>query len=118
MEEEKQYWSMDELLSITEKVQETEIEYANKYLKIQWCELTESEEPKMIMPDDSLPEEEKTKIYVEMAADRVKTMMSKANEKNPEGIVIKLEDWDKLPTNLRYNIQNKILGSGTNFQDG
>ena len=48
MEEEKQYWSMDELLSITEKVQETEIEYANKYLKIQWCELTESEEPKML----------------------------------------------------------------------
>ena len=63
MEEEKQYWSMDELLSITEKVQETEIEYANKYLKVQWCELTESEEPKMIMPDESLPEEEKTKIF-------------------------------------------------------
>ena len=107
--EEKQYWSMDELLSLTDKVQETEI---------QWCELTESEEPKMIMPDESLPEEEKTKIYVEMAADRVKTMMSKANEKNPEGMVINLDDWNKLPTNLRYNIQNKVLGSGTNFQNG
>ena len=107
--EEKQYWSMDELLSLIDKVQETEI---------QWCELTESEEPKMIMPDESLPEEEKTKIYVEMAADRVKTMMSKANEKNPEGMVINLDDWNKLPTNLRYNIQNKVLGSGTNFQNG
>ena len=25
--EEKQYWSMDELLSLTDKVQETEVEY-------------------------------------------------------------------------------------------
>ena len=56
--EEKQYWSMDELLSLTDKVQETEVEYGEKFLKIQWCELTESEEPKMIMPDESLPEEE------------------------------------------------------------
>ena len=53
-----------------------------------------------------------------MAADRVKTMMSKAMDKNPEGMVLNLDDWDKLPTNLRYNIQNKILGSGTNFQNG
>ena len=116
--EEKQYWSMDELLSLTDKVQATEVEYGEKFLKIQWCELTESEEPKMIMPDESLPEEEKTKIYVDMAADRVKAMMSKANEKNPEGMVINLDDWNKLPTNLRYNIQNKVLGSGTNFQNG
>ena len=41
--EEKQYWSMDELLSLTDKVQETEVEYGEKFLKIQWCELTESE---------------------------------------------------------------------------
>ena len=118
MEEEKQYWSMDELLSITEKVQEAEVEFGEKFLKIQWCELTEAEEPKMIMPDESLPEDEKTKIYVAMAADRVKAMMSKAIDKNPEGSVINLDDWEKLPTNLRYSIQNKILGSGTNFQDG
>ena len=62
MEEEKQYWSMDELLSLTDKVQEIEVEYGEKFLKVQWCELTESEEPKMIMPDESLPEEEASPI--------------------------------------------------------
>ena len=116
--DEKQYWSMDELLSLTETVQEAEVEFGEKFLKIQWCELTEAEEPKMIMPDESLPEEEKTKIYVDMAADRVKTMMLKAKDKNPEAMVLNLDDWDKLPTNLRYSIQNKVLGSGTNFQNG
>ena len=116
--EEKQYWSMDELLSLTETVQEIEVEYGEKFLKIQWCELTEAEEPKMVMPDESLPEEEKTKLYVEMAADRVKAMLTKANEKQPEGKIINVDDWDKLPTNLRYNIQNQVLGSGTNFQNG
>ena len=93
--DEKQYWSMDELLSLTEKVQEVEVEYGEKFLKIQWCELTEAEEPKMVMPDESLPEEEKTKIYVDMAADRVKAMMSKAMDKNPEGSVINIDESGK-----------------------
>ena len=118
MEEEKQYWSMEELLSITETVQEAEIEYGEKSLKIQWCELTESEEPKMVLPNEDMTEEEKTKLYVRMASDRVTQMLTKANGKNPEGEVVSVEHWDKLPTNLRYSIQNKILGSGTSFQDG
>jgi len=120
MEEEKQYWSMDELLSITETVQEAEIEYGQKSLKIQWCELAESEEPKMVLPDDDMSEEDKTKLYVQMASDRVLLMISKANDKNPDGKVISTEPevWGQLPTNLRYTIQNKILGSGTSFQDG
>ena len=36
MTEEKQFWTMEELLSITEKVQEAEVEYGEKSLKIQW----------------------------------------------------------------------------------
>ena len=36
MEEEKQYWSMDELLSLTETVQEAEVEFGEKFLKIQF----------------------------------------------------------------------------------
>ena len=118
MEEEKQYWSMEELLSITETVQEAEIEYGEKSLKIQWCELTESEEPKMVLPNEDMPEEEKTKLYVQMASDRVTQMITKANDKNSEDAVVSVEHWEKLPTNLRYSIQNKILGSGTSFQDG
>jgi hypothetical protein len=118
MKEEKQYWTMKELLSITETVQEAEIEYGEKSLKIQWCELTESEEPKMVLPSEDMPEEEKTELYVRMASDRVTQMMTKADDKNPKGTVVSIEHWNRLPTNLRYSIQNKILGSGTSFQDG
>ena len=47
MEEEKQeYWSIEELVSLTDKVQEKEIEFREKLVKFQWCELAESEEPK------------------------------------------------------------------------
>ena len=53
-----------------------------------------------------------------MASDRVIAMMKKAEDKNPEGQVLVLDQWKNLPTNLRYNIQNKILGAGTNFQSG
>ena len=55
MEEEKQeYWSIEELVSLTDKVQEKEIEFREKLVKFQWCELAESEEPKVLMIDDSL----------------------------------------------------------------
>lgn len=118
MEEEKQYWSMDEIIAITEKVQEEEVEYQGKFLKLHWCELTESEEPKVTLPADDLPEEEKTKMYIGMAAARVKSMIAKADEKNPDDKSLKVEDWDSIPTTLRYAIQNKILGAGTSFQNG
>ena len=37
MEEEKQeYWSIEELVSLTEKVQEKEIEFREKLVKFQW----------------------------------------------------------------------------------
>ena len=53
-EEEKQekpeVWTIEELVAMTETVQNAEIEYAGKVLPIQWCELTESEEPKMNLP--------------------------------------------------------------------
>jgi hypothetical protein len=37
-------------------------------------------------------------------------MVSKANEKNPDGPCISEEQWKLLPTTLRYSISNKILG--------
>ena len=52
MEEEKQYWTVDELESLSETVQEAEIEYQGKMIKVSWCELTESEEPKALIVGD------------------------------------------------------------------
>ena len=118
MEEEKIYWSMEEIVSITETIQEGEIEYNGKYLKLHWCELTEAEEPKLVLPSDDLPEEEKTKLYINMAADRVKQSISKADEKDPDGATIDINEWEKIPTTLRFAIHNKVIGPGTNFQNG
>ena len=118
MEEEKTYWTMEDIVSITETVQEAELEYNGKYLKLQWCELTEAEEPKLVIPSDDIPEEEKTKLYIEMAADRTKKAISKADKKNPEGAQLDINEWEKIPTTLRFAIQNKVLGAGTNFQNG
>ena len=48
-------------------------------------------------------------------------MISKANEKNPDGPIISEEQWAHIPTTLRYNISNKILGAEelaqANFQN-
>ena len=59
MEEETQYWSVDELESLTETVQEAEVEYQGKSIRVAWCELTESEEPKSLSIDETLSEKER-----------------------------------------------------------
>ena len=107
---EAEVWSMDELVALTDAVQESEVEFRGKNLVFQFCELTEKEEPKMKMPDDSMPEEDKTAMYQEIGANRVKKMLLKANEKNPDGPCINTEMWEKLPTTLRYQVSNVILG--------
>jgi hypothetical protein len=108
-EEKKQIWSIDELVALTEDVQQVEIEYNGKTLPVQWCELTEAEEPKISVPDADLPEEDKNQHFAEIASKRMIAMMEKANERNPEGKVIDEESWSKLPTTLRWNISNTIL---------
>ena len=110
MSEEKQMWTIDELVTMTETVQTVEIEYAGKVLPIQWCELVESEEPKMSIPDESTPSEEVNEFYKMMAQERVKAMIAKANEMNPDGISLNPEDVDKLPTTLRWQISGRIVG--------
>ena len=62
-EEKQEYWSVDELVELTDKVQEREVEFREKLVKFQWCELSESEEPKMLVIDDSMPEEERKEAY-------------------------------------------------------
>ncbi|BCV02440.1 MAG: hypothetical protein CM15mV52_0960 [uncultured marine virus] len=118
---EKKIWSMDELVALTDEVQENEVEYRNKMVHFQFCELTEQEEPKFTGVSEDMPEEEKLAIYQEIGSNRVVKMLEKANEKNPEGPVITAEQWVLLPTTLRYAISNSILGveeeTKENFRD-
>jgi hypothetical protein len=118
---EKKIWSMDELVALTDEVQKEEVEYRGKVVEFQFCELTEKEEPKFTGISEELPEEEKMAMYQEIGSKRVIKMLQKANEKAPDGPVITEEQWALLPTTLRYNITNKILGAEddakTNFRD-
>jgi hypothetical protein len=80
-----------------------------KLVKLQWCELVESEEPKAQV-DDSLPEEQKQEFYVELGKKRSLAMIEKANNLAPEDITFTAENWDKLPSTLKYKLQNVMLG--------
>ena len=107
---EEEVWSMDDLIALTDEVQEEELEYRGKLVKFQFCELTEKEEPKFTGMSDDLSEEDKMAKYQELGTKRVLKMIEKANEKNPDGPVITAEQWALLPTTLRYTISNNILG--------
>ena len=110
MEEEKQYWTVEDLESLTDTVQEAEVKYQEKYIKISWCELTESEEPKALIVDDSLSEEEKNKQYLELAKERIAAMMKKAQDKKPDISVLSMEIYKKLPSSAKFIVTNKMLG--------
>tara|TARA_B100001094_G_C18112093_1_gene761791 strand:- start:616 stop:969 length:354 start_codon:yes stop_codon:yes gene_type:complete len=110
MTEEKQYWTVEELESLTDTVQETEIEYQEKVIKISWCELTESEEPKALAVDENLSEEERNQAYLELARERVAAMMIKGQEKKPDESVLPVSVFEKLPTTLKFLVSNKVLG--------
>jgi len=118
---EKKIWSMDELVALTDAVQNEEVEYRDGMVHFHFCELAEKEEPKFTGISDSLPEEEKMLKYQELGNQRVLKMILKANEKDPEGPIITEEQWGLLPTTLRYAISNKILGveeeAAENFRD-
>jgi hypothetical protein len=108
-EKKAEIWTIDELVSLTEKVQSIELEYSGKVLPIQWCELTEAEEPKLALPEEDLSEEDKNSHYAKLASNRVLAMINKANDKNPDGKTVDNAVWEKLPTTLRWRISNTIL---------
>ena len=110
MEEETQYWSVDELESLTETVQEAEVEYQGKSIRVAWCELTESEEPKSLSIDETLSEKERNEEFLDLARQRTMAMMKKAQEKQPDEKVLSAEVFEKLPTSLKFLVSNKILG--------
>ena len=106
-------WTIEELISLTPEVQSKEVEYRGKTLTIQWCELTEAEEPKMNLPDDEAGEEEKNKAYQKIGVAKVLAMIEKANEMNPEGKTLDSDAWEHLPSTLRYNLSAVVLGGDT-----
>ena len=110
---EKEVWSMEDLLSLTDEVQTEEMEYKGKIISLQWCELVESEEPKMAMPSDYAPEEEKNTYYQSIANEKIVKMIEKANEKNPDGAFVTGDVWSKLPTTLKYKMSAKVMGTDT-----
>ena len=108
-EEKKEAWSMEELVALTDEVQISETIFRGKLVEFQFCELVESEEPKL-KSSDNMSEEEKMGYYQELGAERVFKMIEKATQKNPDGPCITKEQWSLLPTTLRYQITNQILG--------
>jgi len=111
-EEEKSMdtWTMEDLVALTDEVQEGEIEFRGKLLKYQFCELVEKEEPKFRPLSDRASEEEKMAYYTEIGGNRILAMLEKANEKNPDGPIVAKDNWQLLPTTLRYQISNQIMG--------
>ena len=85
---EKKFWSMDELVALTDEVTINEIVFRGRLMEFQYCELTEGEEPKLTAVSDDMSEDEKMGVYQEIGSKRVIKMINKANEKNPEGPVI------------------------------
>lgn len=117
--EAKEMWTIEELVAMTESVQHKEIEWAGKALRVQWCELTEAEEPKMNLPDDSAPSEEQTEYYKKLAGERVLAMIEKANTKEPDTATVSSSNWTALPTTLRWQMSSLVLGQSTeNFTTG
>ena len=111
-------WNIDDLIALTETVQTGEVDYQGKKLLFQYCELTEGEEPKLELPDENASEEEKNAIYQKVGLARIKTMVDKANKKNPDDASITIENWDKIPSTVRWGISQAVLGGGSpNFRE-
>ena len=119
-EKKKEVWTIDELVELTEKVQTDSITYLDKELPIQWCDLVESEEPKVdLAAIDSADEGQKQEIFAKFGTERVLAMIEKGNKKNPEGITITRDSWDKIPASIRWQLSGTVLGNkdtGENFR--
>jgi hypothetical protein len=106
-------WTLDELKSLTSEVSSEVISYRGKDVKVQWCELTEAEEPKMEIPEDSDSEEDKNAAYQKIGTAKVKAMLVKGDNMNPDGASGLETVWEELPTTLRYQLTAKVLGAQT-----
>ena len=113
---ENEFWNIDELVALTDEVQTSEVDYNEKKLKFQYCELTEGEEPKLDLPPADASEEEQNKAYQKIGQARILAMIEKANTKNPKEATVTAENWDKLPSTIRWGLSQAVLGGGANFR--
>ena len=104
-------WTLDDLVALTDEVQQGKFEYRGKLFKYHFCELVEKEEPKFKALSDKASEDQKMAYYTEIGGKRVWAMIEKANEKDPEGPCVEHAQWELLPTTLRYSIANEIMGT-------
>ena len=108
----KEVWTIDQLVELTEKVQTDSINYMDKELPIQWCDLVESEEPKVDLASiDAADEGQKQEIFAQFGTERVLAMVEKANKKNPKGATITRESWEKIPATIRWQLSGSVLGN-------
>ena len=119
-EKKKEVWTIEALVELTEKVQTSSINYLDKELPVQWCDLVESEEPKVDLATlDAADEGDKQEIFAQFGTERVLAMIEKANKKNPDGISITRESWAKIPATVRWQLSGTVLGNkeaGENFR--
>lgn len=109
-EEVKSTWSIEELIALTDEVQNGTVDYRGKEVTFQFCELVESEEPKIVGLKGDAGEDEKMAYYSKIGNQRIVSMIEKANKKQPAKATIMKENWPMLPTSLRYKISNHIMG--------
>ena len=109
-EEKNSVWTIEDLVALTDVVQTKTTEFRGKDFSFQFCELVEKEEPKFALRDDFKSEAEKMEYYSKIGSKRVLAMIEKANDKNPESKTVDSESWSLLPTTLRYQISNDIMG--------
>ena len=122
MAKKESVWSIDELVALTDEVQKGNCDYRGKDFNYQYCELTESEEPKTLPLADSASDDEKADWYTKVGSERIVLMIEKANKKDPESTTITGDNWSKLPVTLRYNVMSDILNISSevtgNFPSG
>ena len=122
MAKEDSVWSINELVALADEVQQGKSDFRGKEFRYQYCELTESEEPKTLPLDDNASDDAKADWYAKVGSEKILAMIEKANKKDPEGATITEDNWGKLPVTLRYAVMADILNIDTevaaNFQSG
>jgi hypothetical protein len=106
---EKNTWTIEELVALTDKVQNGTVEFRGKPFEFQFCELSEKEEPKLKALPDNATETEKNDWYAQIGNDRILAMITKANAKSPDTASLTPENWAELPITLRFSITSEIL---------
>ena len=109
MTENDSVWTIEELVALTDEIQTAEIDFRGRPFQIQFCELVEGEEPKLLPLDQSASEEEQSEWYQKVGSERILRMIKKASEKDPEAVKISADQYALLPATLRYQIISKVL---------